>query len=329
MGYVLGAMLVLFAIVAFRSLVIIHQSHAAVVEYLGKYSRTLQPGFTFVIPFLETIHKRFDTRETLHDFAPTAVITRDNASVRINAVTYYKVTDVKAAAYNVQNFEQAMEQLIITTMRNLIGEMELDELLNGRNAVNHRLQGVLDEATHEWGLKVSRVELKEVTPMGDVAEAMDKQMVAERTRRAQILEAEGTKSAAILQAEGAKMSAILRAEGDREVVMIRAQAEAEAMVITAKAQQEAIREVISAFGQNAEDKFLQLRYLDTLPKMADGRSSTIFMPTQLGPVAGLMAMAGEAFKATAGNTTVTQVPNPPAAARPAQPGSAAPNVRIS
>lgn len=326
--------LVFFGVIAYlltQGFVIIRTGSEAVVERLGRYSKTLGPGWHILVPVVDVIVQRFDTRETLHDFTPTAVITKDNATVRINAVTYFMVTDTHAARYKVQNFEQAMEQLIITTLRNLIGEMELDECLNGRNTINHRLQGILDEATHPWGLKVSRVELKEITPLGDVAEAMDKQMVAERNRRAAILEAEGMKRASILQAEGAKESAILRAEGEREVVFIRAKAEADAQIVTAKAQSEAIREVIAAFGQNAEEKFLQLRYLETLPRMADGRGSTVFMPTQMGQIPGLAALAGEAFRAT--QPVPAQAPQPPQAPqqarRPAPPAEPGTGVRIS
>lgn len=326
--------LLFFGVVAFlitQGFVIIRSGTVAVVERLGKYSKTLEAGWHILIPVVDVIVQRFDMREMLHDFQPTPVITKDNATVRINAVTYYFVTDTYAARYKVQNFEHAMEQLIITTLRNLIGELELDECLNGRNTINHKLQGILDETTHVWGLKVSRVELKEITPLGDVAEAMDKQMVAERSRRAAILEAEGLKRAAILQAEGAKESAILRAEGEREVVLIRAKAEAEAQVVAAKAQQEAIRELVAAFGQNAEEKFLQLRYLETLPRMADGRGSTVFMPTQMGQIPGLAALAGEAFRATQAVPVPPQQahPQPQQARRPAPPAEPGTGVRIS
>lgn len=323
MEFILGLIFIAAIVFVVKGFVPIQQSRCAVVERMGKYHKTLTPGWHVINPVLDTVVKRFDMRETLHDFPPASVITRDNVTVRLNAVTYYRVTDVKSAAYNVQSYEQAMEQLSITTLRNLIGEMELDEVLNGRNIINSKLQGILDEATHAWGLKVSRVELKEVAPQGEVAEAMDKQMVAERTRRAQILEAEGAKKSAVLQAEGAKESAILRAEGEREVVLIRAKAEAEAALIAAKAQQEAIREIVGAFGAQGEEKFLQLRYLDTLPKMADGRGSTVFMPTQLGQVAGLAALAGEAFRA---GSAVPAAPQQ-RPAQPQQPGNA--NVRIS
>ncbi|MEB3220538.1 MAG: SPFH domain-containing protein [Candidatus Sericytochromatia bacterium] len=274
----------------------ISQTNCAIVERQGKFHKILPPGWHIIIPVFDRVAFRFDLRETLHDFEPTAVITKDNATVRINAVTYYQVTNPQAAAYKIQNFERAMEQLIITTLRNLIGELELDECLNGRNTINAKLQGILDEATHPWGLKVSRVELKEIKPLGEIAEAMDKQMVAERTRRAQILEAEGSKRSAVLQAEGAKESAILRAEGEREVVLIRAKAEAESALINARAQQEAIRQVVSAFGSQGEERYLQLRYMETMPAVAQGKASTIILPAQMAGLAGLAAVAGEAFR---------------------------------
>jgi regulator of protease activity HflC (stomatin/prohibitin superfamily) len=329
MEFLFGIVLLAAIVFVVKGFVPIQQSRCAVVERMGKYHQTLSPGWHVINPVLAKVVKRFDMRETLHDFPPTSVITRDNVTVRIAAVTYYRVTDVKAAAYNVQSYELAMEQLSVTTLRNLIGEMELDEVLNGRNVINGKLQGILDEATHAWGLKVSRVELKEVAPQGEVADAMDKQMVAERTRRAQILEAEGAKRSAVLHAEGAKESAILRAEGEREVVLIRAKAEAEAALIAATAQQQAIKEIVSAFGTAGEDKFLQLRYLETLPKMADGRGSTVFMPTQLGQLANLAAVAGEAFRATGAAlpSAQPQLPAQNPQQRPPAPGAT--NVRIS
>jgi regulator of protease activity HflC (stomatin/prohibitin superfamily) len=310
LAVLLAIFFIALVVIIVKSVVIVHQSNRAVIERFGKYQRTLEPGISTITPFFDQVVHRFDLRETLHDFKPTSVITKDNVTVRINAITYYHITDVKAAAYNVQNFENAMEQLIITTLRNLIGEMELDEVLNGRNAVNARLQGVLDEATHRWGLKVSRVELKEVTAMGDVADAMDKQMVAERTRRAQILEAEGSKRSAILHAEGAKESAILKAEGEREVVLIRAKAEAEALTIAARAQQEAIKTIISAFGHQADEKFLQLKMLEALPKVAEGKASTVFIPTQFGQLASLASVAGEALRASQPQGTALPSANP-------------------
>ncbi|MEB3196543.1 MAG: SPFH domain-containing protein [Candidatus Sericytochromatia bacterium] len=305
-------LLSLIATVVFAYLILgfvpVSQNQAIIIERQGGYLKTLGAGWHWITPVLEKVAYKFDNRETLHDFEPTAVITADNATVRINAVTYFKITNFKDAAYKVQNFERAMEQLIITSLRNLIGELELDECLNGRNTINTKLQEILDEATAAWGLKVSRVELKEIKPLGDIADAMDKQMVAERTRRAQILEAEGSKRAAILQAEGAKESAVLRAEGEREVLRIKAQAEAEAAVIrakaqadatliAAKAQQESIKEVVAAFGNGGDEKFLQLRYLESLPEMAKGPSSTIFMPNGMNGLAGVAALAGEAFRA--------------------------------
>lgn len=328
MEFVFGLLFVVLIFWVVKGFVPIQQSRCAVVERMGKYHKTLSPGWHVINPVLDSVVRRFDMRETLHDFPPASMITRDNVTVRLNAVTYYRVTDVKAAAYNVQNYEQAMEQLIITTLRNLIGEMELDEVLNGRNTINHKLQGILDEATHAWGMKVSRVELKEVAAQGEVADAMDKQMVAERTRRAQILEAEGSKRSAVLHAEGAKESAILRAEGERDVVLIRAKAEAEAALISAKAQQEAIKEIIGAFGVNSDEKYLQLRYLETLPKMADGRGSTVFMPTQFGQVASLAAVASEAFRATAPQQQAQAQVAASQQQRPAS-GQGPTNVRIS
>lgn len=257
---------------------IVQQSREVVVERLGKFHTVLKPGPHVLIPILDNVVKEFDMREIVQELEPAAMITRDNATVRISVVTYFRITNVQAAAYRVANFTVAMDQLIVTTLRSLIGELELDEVLNGRNVINSKLQGTLDEHTTEWGLKVSRVEIKEVMPLGEVAEAMDKQMVAERTRRAQILAAEGAKSAAILQAEGQKQAAILKAEAEREVVLIRTKAEADALKVTAEAQKASIQEVLSVMGAKAVESYLAMKYIEALPKIADGRGSTVFLP---------------------------------------------------
>lgn len=280
--FLLGA-LMFVAFLVTKGFRIVPQDHEVVVERFGKFHTVLKPGPHVLIPILDKVVKEFDMRETVQEQEPLAVITRDNATVRINAVTYFRIMNVQAAAYRVANFNVAMDQLIVTTLRNLIGELELDEVLNGRNVINAKLQGVLDESTHEWGLKVSRVEIKEITPLGEVAEAMDKQMVAERTRRAQILQAEGSKSAAILQAEGQKQAAILKAEAEREVVLIRTKAEADALKVTAEAQRTAIQEVLGVMGPKAVESYLAMKYIEALPKVADGRGATVFLPGMGGP----------------------------------------------
>lgn len=289
---VLIVLLIFVAFLLSKGFRIVQQSREVVVERLGKFHTVLKPGPHILIPILDNVVKEFDMREIVQEQEPSSVITRDNATVRINAVTYFRIMNVQAAAYRVANFTMAMDQLIVTTLRNLIGELELDEVLNGRNVINAKLQGVLDESTHEWGLKVSRVEIKEITPLGDVAEAMDKQMVAERTRRAQILQAEGSKSSAILQAEGQKQAAILKAEAEREVVLIRTKAEADALKVTADAQRTAIQEVLSVLGPKAIESYLTLKYIEALPKVADGRGATVFLPGMGGPGGDMMGGGG-------------------------------------
>src|SRR6059058_4381294 len=226
---VLLVLVIFVIIVLVRSIRIIPQARAGVVERLGKYQRTLNPGLTILIPFVDRLLPLLDLREQVVSFPPQPVITEDNLVVSIDTVVYFQVTDPRAATYEIANYIQAVEQLTTTTLRNVVGGLNLEEALTSRDQINGQLRGVLDEATGRWGIRVSRVELKAIDPPHSIQDSMEQQMRAERSRRAQILTAEGTKQAAILQAEGSRQSAILRAEGQAQSAILRAQGEARAI----------------------------------------------------------------------------------------------------
>ena len=225
---VVAAVVALAVIVLTRTIVIVDQASTAVVERLGRFQRTLTPGLSILIPVVDRIRRRVDMREQVASFPPQPVITEDNLVVSIDTVVYFQVTDAKAATYEIANFLLGIEQLTVTTLRNVIGSMDLEQTLTSRDSINGQLRGVLDEATGKWGIRVNRVELKAIDPPASVQESMEKQLKAERERRAAILTAEGQKQAAILTAEGAKQAAILTAEGEAKAQVIRAEAEASA-----------------------------------------------------------------------------------------------------
>jgi regulator of protease activity HflC (stomatin/prohibitin superfamily) len=250
-----------------RTVRIIPQANAGLVERLGRYQRTLSPGVALVVPFIDRLRPLIDLREQVVSFQPQPVITEDNLVVNIDTVLYFQITDPKAATYEVQNYIQAIEQLTVTTLRNVIGGMELEETLTSRDQVNGQLRGVLDEATGKWGIRVNRVELKAIDPPGTIKEAMEKQMRADRDKRAAILTAEGVKQSQILTAEGEKQSAILRAQGQRE-----------AMVLQAEGQSKAIETVFKAIHDgDADPKLLAYQYLQVLPQIAQGESNKVWI----------------------------------------------------
>lgn len=293
----LGA-LAFLAWVLFQLIRIIRQSQQAIVERLGRYSRTLDSGINFLIPGIDRIAFVADLREQIHTFEPQAMITQDNATVYLNAVTYYRITDAPKSFYGVESYRDAIEQLIITTLRNLIGELELDETLTSRNTVNTKLQAVLDEVTAVWGIKVTRVEVKEITPARDIIEAMSSQMVAERRKRASILEAEGAKRASVLKAEGDKLARILEAEGHKESTVLESRGQAEAALITAQGQRQALEQLLAAFGpEQAEERVLALKYLEMLPRLADGKGVSLVVPDRMSNLASLGTIGGHFFQA--------------------------------
>lgn len=293
-NWIVLAFIVLLVTVFNKLVRIIRQSQQAIIERFGRYSRTLDSGINFTIPFVDKVVFRADLREQMHTFEPQAMITQDNATVYLNAVTYYRITDAPKAFYGVASYQDAIEQLIITTLRNLIGELELDQTLTSRHTVNTKLQAVLDEVTSVWGIKVTRVEVKEITPGRDIIEAMSSQMVAERRKRAAVLEAEGAKQSAVLKAEGDKLSRILEAEAQKESTILEARGKAEAACLEAEAQKRALQLLQEAFTSgSAEERVLALKYLETLPKLAQGKGVSLVIPDRLSNLASLSSLAGQ------------------------------------
>ena len=264
---IVAIVLVLFALyVAARTVRIIPQAKAGVVERLGRYSRTLSPGLTIVVPFIDKVRPLIDLREQVVTFQPQPVITEDNVTALIDTVLYFTITDPKAATYEVANPLQAIEQLTVTTLRN-VGDLTLEQTLTSRDEVNTRLRVVLDEATGKWGIRINRVEIKAVEPPATIQEAMEKQMRAERDRRAAILTAEGVKQSQILTAEGEKAAAVLKAEGARQSAILRAEGEAKA-----------IDTVFTAIHEGRPDpELLQYQYLRMLPQLAQGDANKVFV----------------------------------------------------
>jgi regulator of protease activity HflC (stomatin/prohibitin superfamily) len=257
----------LVVLVLVRTIRIIPQASAGLVERLGRYQRTLSPGVAIVVPFVDRLRPLIDLREQVVSFQPQPVITEDNLVVNIDTVLYFQITDPKAATYEVQNYIQAIEQLTVTTLRNVIGGMELEASLTSRDQINGQLRGVLDEATGKWGIRVNRVEIKAIDPPGTIKDAMEKQMRADRDKRAAILTAEGVKQSEILTAEGEKQSAILKAEGQRQ-----------AMVLQAEGQSKAIATVFKAIHEgDADPKLLAYQYLQMLPQIAQGESNKVWI----------------------------------------------------
>jgi len=267
-GLIIGGLILLFVVITIlRSVRIIPQARAGVVERLGRYSRTLTPGLTILIPFIDRVRPLIDLREQVVSFPPQPVITEDNLVVSIDTVLYFQVTDPKAATYEIANYIQAIEQLTVTTLRNVIGGMDLEQTLTSREEINRSLRIVLDEATGKWGIWVNRVELKAIDPPATIQEAMEKQMRAERDRRAAILTAEGVKQSAILTAEGEKQSAVLKAEGAKQAAILRAEGEASA-----------IDTVFRAIHEGGPDQaLLSYQYLQMLPQLAQGDANKVFV----------------------------------------------------
>jgi regulator of protease activity HflC (stomatin/prohibitin superfamily) len=273
--------LIVFVTLA-RTIRVVPQARAAVVERLGRYSRTLSPGLTLVVPFIDRIRSTIDLREQVVSFPPQPVITEDNLVVSIDSVIYFQVTEPKAATYEIANYIQAIEQLTVTTLRNVIGGMALEKTLTSRDEINGQLRGVLDDATGKWGIRVNRVELKAIDPPASIQDSMEKQMRADRDKRAAILQAEGQRQSSILQAEGEKQSAILKAEGKKA-----------ATVLEAEGQAKAIETVFNAIHEGKPDaELLAYQYLQTLPQIAQGESNKVWIiPSELQSAVGRVAGA--------------------------------------
>jgi regulator of protease activity HflC (stomatin/prohibitin superfamily) len=306
---VLGVIVLVVLVTIAQSVRIVPQARAGIVERLGRYHRTLDAGLALIVPYVDRVKPLIDLRETVVSFQPQPVITEDNLVISIDTVIYFQVTDPKAATYEIADYIGAIEQLTVTTLRNVIGGMTLEDTLTSRDKVSGALRVVLDEATGRWGIRVNRVELKAVDPPASIQEAMEKQMRAERDRRAAILTAEGVKQSQILTAEGEKQSAILRAEGDREAQILEAQGEAQAI--------ETVFDAIHRGG--ADEKLLAYQYLQKLPEIADGEASKLWIiPSEFTQALGRLGSAlGDVGKPDPGSKDLPKPPDPPEPPRPA------------
>ncbi len=279
-----------------RMIRIVRQSEKGLVETMGQYSRTASPGMVLVFPPFQSL-RTVDMREQVMDVPPQDVITKDNASVTVDAVIYFQVTDPIKVVYNVANFAMAAIKLAQTNLRNIVGELELDQTLTSRERINTQLREVLDEATDRWGVKVVRVEIQKIEPPKDITDSMSRQMKAEREKRAAILEAEGLKQAAILKAEGGKEAVVLEATGQKQSAILKAEGQAEAMKRVADAEKYKTEVVYAAIHTgNPTKDLIAIKYLETLEKMADGQATKIFMPTELSGVAASIGGVAELLK---------------------------------
>lgn len=296
-------LIVLALIFVSKGVIIVQQAEVVIIERLGKFHRVLESGFNFVVPVIDTpraidwkitqrgfngetysvIQKKtkIDLREAVYDFPRQNVITKDNVSISINALLYFQIVDPKSAVYEIQNLPEAIEKLTQTNLRNLVGQLDLDESLVSRDKINHELRAILDDATNKWGVKVNRVELQDIIPPKDIQSAMEKQMKAERDRRAAILEAEGEKKSAVLRAEGEKEAAINRAEGAKQSNILRAEGVAQARILEADGEKQAIERIINALADKGQpDKYLiAMKYLETMKEITSGKDNkVVYMP---------------------------------------------------
>ncbi|MDE5869603.1 MAG: SPFH/Band 7/PHB domain protein [Muribaculaceae bacterium] len=319
---VAAVILILAVVVIMAGVKVVPQSETKVVERLGKFHSVLQPGLNFIIPFIDkpkVIYTRriensimgraavrvtttsvIDLREQVYDFPSQQVITRDNVTTEINALLYFQIVDPKKSVYEIDNLPNAIEKLTQTSLRNVIGELELDETLTSRDTINAKLQSILDDATNKWGVKVNRVELQDITPPESVRVAMEKQMQAERNRRAEILNAEGEKQALILRSEGQKMSQINKAEAEKQAAILKAEGEAKAQVLRAQAEADAIRNVADAVTESQTDPaayMLAQKYIETLKGMTEGKDNkTVYIPYEASSVLSSLGSIKQLFK---------------------------------
>ena len=304
MPYVIIGMLVVCLIIIISCINIVPQANAYIVERLGMYHATWKTGMHIKIPFIDNIAKRVTLMEQVADFPPQPVITKDNVTMQIDTVVFYQITDCKLFAYGVTKPIVAIENLTATTLRNIIGELDLDATLTSRDVINTRMRAALDEATDPWGIKVTRVELKNIMPPREIQEAMEKQMKAERERREAILRAEGEKNSAILVAEGEKQSVILRAEAEKQSAILRAEAVREAKIREAEGEAEAILKVQEATAAGLKmlneaapnDQVVKLKGLEAFAKAADGKATKIIIPSEIQGLAGLVSGISESTK---------------------------------
>jgi regulator of protease activity HflC (stomatin/prohibitin superfamily) len=311
-----------------RTIRIVPQARAGIVERFGRYNKTLTPGLNIVVPFVDRLRPLLDLREQVISFPPQPVITEDNLVVGIDTVLYFQVTDARAATYEIANYIQAIEQLTVTTLRNVAGGMDLEKTLTSREEINSQLRVVLDEATGKWGIKVNRVELKSIDPPASIKDSMEKQMRADRDKRAAILTAEGFKQSQILTAEGEKQSAILKAEGQAQAAVTQATADAKAQALRAEGQAQAIGTVFKAIHDGKPDaELLAYQYLQMLPQIAKGDANKLWIvPSEMGKaLEGLGSIVGGLTNGGGSNGSAPATPKPvtakPAAIEPPAPAS--------
>jgi len=295
--YIIVGIILFFAIIVIANIKVVPQSKAYVVERFGAYKTTWDTGLHFKIPFIERISKIVSLKEQVVDFPPQPVITEDNVTMQIDTVIFYQITDPKLYTYGVEHPMAAIENLSATTLRNIIGEMELDHTLTSRDVINAKIRGILDEATDPWGIKVNRVELKNILPPSEIQDAMEKQMKAERQRREVILKAEGEKASKILVAEGQKESQILAAQGEKEAAILRAEAVKQSKILAAEGEAEAVVKLQEANAKGIEminksapgEGYLRIKSLEAFEKAADGQATKIIVPSEIQGLAGLAA----------------------------------------
>ena len=288
MGFVILAIIVIAFIVVITNISVVQQSRAYVIERLGAFHSVWGVGMHFKVPFIDRIARRVSLKEQVLDYPPQPVITKDNVTMQIDTVVYFQITDPKLYAYGVEQPMAAMETLTATTLRNIIGDLELDQTLTSRDVVNTKMRSILDEATDPWGIKVNRVELKNILPPQDIQNSMEKQMKAERDRRQAILQAEGQKKSAILIAEGEKESAILRADAEKQAAILKAEGEAEAI----RKVQQALADSLEMLNKSApSDQVIKLKSIEAMQKVADGKATKIIIPSEIQGLAGLASSA--------------------------------------
>ena len=290
---VIAVIAILILLVLVKNIYIVQQSRAYVVERLGAFQNVWEVGLHFKIPFIERVAKKVSLKEQVMDYPPQPVITKDNVTMQIDTVIYYQITDPKLYTYGVEHPMSAIETLTATTLRNIIGDLELDQTLTSRDTINTQMRVILDEATDPWGIKVNRVELKNILPPADIQNSMEKQMKAERERRENILQAEGTKQSAILVAEGEKEAAVLRADAEKQAAILKAEGEAQAILEVQKAMAESLRLLNDAC---PNDQVIKLKALETMEKVADGKATKIIIPSEIQGLAGLAEGVVETVK---------------------------------
>ena len=295
MGYIILGIVVLAFVIVVSNITVVQQSKAYVIERLGAFQSVWGVGLHFKVPFIDRVARRVSMKEQVLDYPPQPVITKDNVTMQIDTVVYFQITDPKLYCYGVEQPMMAMETLTATTLRNIIGDLELDQTLTSRDVINTKMRSILDEATDPWGIKVNRVELKNILPPQDIQNSMEKQMKAERDRRQAILQAEGQKKSAILIAEGEKESASLRADAEKQAAILKAEAEKEAAILKADGEAQAIRTVQQALADSLgmlndkapNEQVIKLKSIEAMEKVADGKATKIIIPSQMQSLVGL------------------------------------------